>query len=96
MATPIMRWLQAVDGPIDAVQPDAGGAGPGGATEADVVVVLQALLDRHAMLRLRVDDDGAGGWSLDGARTRIGRCRRLPATGRRAVRRGRWWRRGRG
>jgi non-ribosomal peptide synthase protein (TIGR01720 family) len=27
-------------------------------------VVLQALLDRHAMLRLRVDDHGAGGWSL--------------------------------
>ncbi len=37
---------------------------PPGSTEADVVVVLQALLDRHAMLRLRVDDDGAGGWSL--------------------------------
>ena len=29
-----------------------------------MVVMLQALLDRHAMLRLRVDDDGAGGWSL--------------------------------
>ena len=29
-----------------------------------MVVVLQALLDRHAMLRLCVDDDGAGGWSL--------------------------------
>ncbi len=29
-----------------------------------MVVVLQALLDRHAMLRLRVEDDGAGGWSL--------------------------------
>ena len=31
-----------------------------------MVVVLQALLDRHAMLRLRVDPgmDGAGGWSL--------------------------------
>ena len=29
-----------------------------------MVVVLQALVDRHAMLRLRVDDDGAGGWSL--------------------------------
>ena len=28
------------------------------------MVVLQALLDRHAVLRLRVDDDGAGGWSL--------------------------------
>ncbi|HEY0227823.1 MAG TPA: condensation domain-containing protein, partial [Mycobacterium sp.] len=29
-----------------------------------VVLVLQALLDRHDMLRLRVEDDGAGGWSL--------------------------------
>jgi non-ribosomal peptide synthase protein (TIGR01720 family) len=37
---------------------------PAGVTEADVVVMLQGLLDRHAMLRLRVDDDGAGGWSL--------------------------------
>src|ERR1700737_1120445 len=37
---------------------------PAGVTEADVAVVLQGLLDRHAMLRLRVDDDGAGGWSL--------------------------------
>ncbi|MGA7052167.1 MAG: condensation domain-containing protein, partial [Mycobacterium sp.] len=35
-----------------------------GVTEADVVVVLQALLDRHAMLRLTVDDDGVGGWSF--------------------------------
>ena len=37
---------------------------PAGVDETDVVVVLQALLDRHAMLRLRVDDDGADGWSL--------------------------------
>src|ERR1700744_5984225 len=37
---------------------------PVGVSEADVVTVLQALLDRHAMLRLRVEDDGAGGWSL--------------------------------
>ena len=29
------------------------------------MVVLQALLDRHAMLRLRVEDDGAGDWSLN-------------------------------
>src|SRR5262249_37090618 len=27
-------------------------------------VVIQALLDHHAMLRLRVDDDGGGVWSL--------------------------------
>jgi non-ribosomal peptide synthase protein (TIGR01720 family) len=37
---------------------------PARVCETDVVAVLQALLDRHAMLRLRVDDDGAGGWSL--------------------------------
>jgi non-ribosomal peptide synthase protein (TIGR01720 family) len=36
---------------------------PTDVAEADVVVVLQALLDRHAMLRLRVDD-GDWGWSL--------------------------------
>ena len=33
-------------------------------TGADVPTVLQAVLDRHATLRLRVEDDGAGGWSL--------------------------------
>jgi non-ribosomal peptide synthase protein (TIGR01720 family) len=37
-----------------------------GVTEDDVVAVLQALLDRHAMLRLRAHNntDGAGCWSL--------------------------------
>ena len=30
VATPIMCWLQGVDGPVDAVQPDDDGAGPGG------------------------------------------------------------------
>ena len=64
VATPIMRWLHDRRRPGRPVQPDGGGAGPAGVTQADVVVVLQALLDRHAMLRLRVDDDGAGGWSL--------------------------------
>ena len=37
---------------------------PIGVTEDDVIAALQVLLDRHAMLRLQVDDDGAGGWSL--------------------------------
>ncbi len=37
---------------------------PTGVTETDVLVLLQALLDRHATLRLCVEDDGAGGWSL--------------------------------
>ncbi len=69
---------------------------PAGATEADVVVVLQALLDRHAMLRLRVDDDGAGGWSLTGARGRVRRRARVPAHRWMCSPMRRWWRRGRG
>ena len=64
VATPIMRWLHGVDGPVDQFNQTVVVQAPAGVTEADVVVVLQALLDRHAMLRLRVDDDGAGGWSL--------------------------------
>ncbi|UXA04257.1 amino acid adenylation domain-containing protein [Mycobacterium sp. SMC-2] len=64
VATPIMRWLQSVDGPVEQFNQTMVVQAPAGVSEADVVAVLQALLDRHAMLRLRVDDDGAGGWSL--------------------------------
>src|SRR5262249_52347207 len=64
VATPIMRWLENVDGPVEQYNQTVVVQAPAGVTEADVVVVLQALVDRHAMLRLRVDDDGAGGWSL--------------------------------
>ena len=64
VATPIMRWLHTVDGPVDQFNQTVVVQTPAAVTHADVVVVLQALLDRHAMLRLRVDDDGAGGWAL--------------------------------
>ena len=64
VATPIMRWLASVDGPVEHFNQTTVVQAPEGATEADVVVLLQALLDRHAMLRLRADDDGAGGWSF--------------------------------
>ena len=63
-ATPIMCWLAGVDGPVDQFNQTVLVQAPVGVSEADVAVVLQALLDHHAMLRLRVDDDGAGGWSL--------------------------------
>jgi len=63
-ATPIIRWLHDVDGPVDQFNQTMVVQAPAGVTEADVEVVLQALLDRHAMLRLRVEDDGAGAWSL--------------------------------
>ncbi|WP_118914297.1 amino acid adenylation domain-containing protein [Mycobacterium shigaense] len=57
-ATPIMRWLRDVDGPVDQFNQTMVVQAPSGATDADAIVVLQALLDRHAMLRLR-DDDGS-------------------------------------
>jgi glycopeptidolipid biosynthesis protein len=62
--TPIMCWLRSTAGPVELVNQTAVAQGPPGVTEADVVVLLQALLDRHAMLRVRVNDDGAGNWSL--------------------------------
>ena len=64
VATPIMRWLHDVEGPVDQFNQTVLVQAPAGVSQADVVVVVQALLDRHAMLRLRVDEDGAGGWSL--------------------------------
>ena len=81
VATPIMCWLHGVEGPVEQFNQTVVVQAPAGVTEADVVVVLQALLDRHAMLRLRVDDDGAGGWSLTGARGGCGGCPRVPAGG---------------
>jgi glycopeptidolipid biosynthesis protein len=72
LATPIMHWLQTVQGPVDQFNQTVLLQVPDGVTEADVVVVLQALLDRHATLRLRTSDvggesgtdDGTGEWSL--------------------------------
>ncbi|MDT5118562.1 MAG: glycopeptidolipid biosynthesis protein, partial [Mycobacterium sp.] len=57
VATPIMRWLDSVNGPADQFNQTLVLQAPAGVTEADVVVVLQALLDRHATLRLRVVDE---------------------------------------
>ena len=53
VATPIMCWLRDVDGPVDQFNQTMVVLAPTGVTQADVVVLLQALLDRHAMLRLR-------------------------------------------
>ena len=66
-ATPIMLWLRGLEsaaGSVARFNQTMLLQAPVGVTEADAVVVLQALLDRHAMLRLRAVDDGAGGWSL--------------------------------
>ncbi|MCB9416987.1 MAG: amino acid adenylation domain-containing protein [Mycolicibacterium sp.] len=64
VATPIMGWLHDVDGPIDEFNQTLVLQAPAGVTEADVETVLQAVLDRHPTLRLQVEDDGAGEWSM--------------------------------
>ena len=64
VATPIMRWLHEVEGPIEQFNQTVLVQAPAGVTRADVEIILQALLDRHATLRLRVEDDGTGEWSL--------------------------------
>ncbi|MGA5467205.1 amino acid adenylation domain-containing protein, partial [Mycobacterium sp. NPDC050041] len=58
VATPIMRWLDSVTGPTDQFNQTMVVAAPAEATEADVVAVLQAVLDRHPMLRAQVTEDG--------------------------------------
>ncbi|WP_420799449.1 amino acid adenylation domain-containing protein [Mycobacterium celatum] len=64
LATPIMRWLAGVPGPVDQFNQTMLLQAPPGVSEADVVALLQALLDRHAMLRARVTGGGDGDWSL--------------------------------
>ncbi|MDB5621284.1 MAG: linear gramicidin synthetase subunit, partial [Tardiphaga sp.] len=77
VATPIMRWLHEVEGPVDQFNQTVVLQAPVGVTESDVVVLLQALLDRHAMLRARADDEGGRGWSLtvpEAGSVRAGGC----------------------
>ncbi|KUI46680.1 hypothetical protein AU198_03705 [Mycobacterium sp. GA-1199] len=62
--TPIMHWLYGMEGPVEQFNQTMVLQAPSEVTEADVVAVLQALVDRHAMLRLRVDEDDTGDWSL--------------------------------
>jgi amino acid adenylation domain-containing protein/non-ribosomal peptide synthase protein (TIGR01720 family) len=62
--TPIMHWLRTVDGPVEHFNQTMLVQAPAGVTAAEVTVLLQALLDRHAMLRLQAGEDGAGGWTL--------------------------------
>ncbi len=64
LATPIIRWLQEVQGPVEEFNQTVVVQAPIGVTEEDVVTVLQALLDQHAMLRLRAAPGEGGAWEL--------------------------------
>ena len=69
--TPIMRWFGDVRGPIEQFNQTLVIQAPSGATAADVPVLLQALIDHHAMLRLRAARDDAGQWQLQVPRESI-------------------------
>ncbi|MCV7239900.1 amino acid adenylation domain-containing protein [Mycolicibacterium celeriflavum] len=62
-ATPIMRWLHEMDGPVDEFNQTVVMQAPAGVTHTDVVTVLQALMDHHATLRLEAQRNDVG-WSL--------------------------------
>ncbi|MCV7076859.1 amino acid adenylation domain-containing protein [Mycobacterium szulgai] len=65
--TPVMRWLESIEsagGPVEQFNQATLLQAPAGVSDHDVVALLQALVDRHATLRMRVTDDGAGGWSM--------------------------------
>ncbi|OSC35699.1 non-ribosomal peptide synthetase, partial [Mycobacterium decipiens] len=66
VATPIMCWLRSVDCAVEQFNQTMVLRAPAGVTDADVVQLVQALLDRHAMLRSRVIDNAAigGDWLL--------------------------------
>ncbi|MCP2625256.1 amino acid adenylation domain-containing protein [Mycolicibacterium smegmatis] len=76
-ATPMMRWLQTVDGQVDqfhqamVLQAPADAAG---CEFADVVDVLQDLLDHHAALRLCASGDGPSAPVLEVGAVRAADC----------------------
>ncbi|MGW0991688.1 condensation domain-containing protein, partial [Streptomyces sp. NPDC002486] len=55
-ATPIIRWLDSLRAPADEFNQTMLFQAPPRADHPDVVALLQALLDRHAALRLQRDD----------------------------------------
>ena len=87
---------RSVDGPVDSstkpwwCRPRRGSARP------TWWWCCRPWLDRHAMLRLRVDDDGAGGWSLTVPEVGSVDAQRVPAARWRCCPMRRWWGRGRG
>ncbi len=91
VATPIMRWLRSVDGPVDQFNQTVVVRAPAGVTEADVVVLLQALAGsaRHAAAA------GGGrrrrGVVVDGARGGVGGCRPGACSRWTCCRMRRWW-----
>ncbi|GHE74468.1 amino acid adenylation domain-containing protein [Streptomyces vinaceus] len=63
--TPIMGWLRELGGPIDGFNQAVLLRVPSRLTQDSLVTAVQAVLDRHDVLRARLDRSGADGWTLD-------------------------------
>ncbi|MEV6816736.1 amino acid adenylation domain-containing protein, partial [Micromonospora sp. NPDC051296] len=63
--TPIVSWLAAAGGPIDEFCQSVVVTTPPTLTEPALVAGVQALLDRHDALRLRLAGIGPDGWRLE-------------------------------
>lgn len=85
--TPIMRWLAELGGPSQGFSQSVLMQVPAGLEWPRLVASLQAVLDRHDMLRARLDRAGerAAGWSLlvppPGTVQAGGLCRRVEVPG---------------
>ncbi|GAB3214056.1 non-ribosomal peptide synthetase [Marinactinospora endophytica] len=83
--TPIMHWLRERGGPIDRFSQAMLLRTPPGADTERITAALQEVLDRHAMLRARLDSDADGTWRLtappEGTVPAERILRRVPATG---------------
>ncbi|MFF3898067.1 non-ribosomal peptide synthase/polyketide synthase [Streptomyces sp. NPDC001812] len=82
--TPIMHWLRTRPGTVDAFSQSVLVRTPAGATEQNLAAVLQAVLDRHDMLRVRLTRRGPL-WGLEvadrGSVTAASVLSRVPADG---------------
>ncbi|HEX8782479.1 MAG TPA: condensation domain-containing protein, partial [Steroidobacteraceae bacterium] len=63
--TPIMRWLLERGGPLDRFNQSMLLQVPAGMREVDLTSALQAVLDHHDALRLRLETVGEGEWKLE-------------------------------
>src|SRR5262249_33704223 len=75
--TPIMRWLLERGGRLDRFNQAMLLQVPGGMREADLILALQAVLDHHDALRLRLEAAGERGMGLAGAVGAAGCLRRI-------------------
>jgi non-ribosomal peptide synthase protein (TIGR01720 family) len=69
--TPVMRWLGDVAGPIEGFNQSAVLQVPADLAAGPLTAALQAVVDRHVMLRAKLRRPPGGPWSLEVPRDRL-------------------------